>query len=253
MWASPWHIPSSNPTCLSRGLTHPKGTRLRVRFFTEHPSAVNQLLSLNTPPTHFLSPPSRTGYPQGGYPPQPAYGVQPGYQGGAPMYAAPQPTVIIVQQTGGTPWHSSECDICAAPGGLPLCLYVVFCQPCAAGDVAQAAGRDYFCSCFVAPLLSHLAHNEALGDMLQACFWAADRRALVNKYRIHDSIDDGTRCSTAWFMFSCGCSACLLFQELNREYGRGAPSQPARSPAAAPPTPRRPPPTTPRPSFYPLL
>ena len=160
------------------------------------------------------------------------------------MYAAPQqPTVIIVQQSGGvTPWHSSECDICAAPGGLPLCLYVIFCQPCAAGDVAQAADRDYFCSCFVAPMLSHLAHNEALGDMLQACFWAADRRALVNKYRIQDNIDDGTRCSTAWFMFSCGCSACLLFQELNRESGTAHLSPALLLPST---------PTSPRPPFPP--
>ena len=92
---------------------------------------------------------------------------------------------------------------------------MTLCQPCAAGDVADAAGRDYFCSCFVAPLLSHLAHNESLGDMIEACFWAADRRALARKYGVADNIDDGTRCSTAWFMFSCGCSACLLFQELN--------------------------------------
>jgi hypothetical protein len=67
----------------------------------------------------------------------------------------------------------------------------------------------------VAPLLSHLAHNDSLGEMVQACFWAADRRAFVQKYGIMDNIDDGTRCSTAWLMFSCGCSACLLFQELN--------------------------------------
>ena len=122
------------------------------------------------------------------------------------MQQAPPQVIVIVQNNGQgqIPWHSTECDLLAAPGGLPLCCYVTLCQPCAAGDVADAAGRDYFCACFVAPLLAHLAHNDSLGEMVQACFWAADRRALVRKYGVADNIDDGTRCSTAWFMFSCG-------------------------------------------------
>jgi hypothetical protein len=77
------------------------------------------------------------GYPPPqGYPPQP-YGAPQQLYAGPPQYVQsyPQPTaapvVIVVQQGGGgRPWHSSECDICAAPGGLPLCLYVVLCQPC---------------------------------------------------------------------------------------------------------------------------
>ena len=66
-------------------------------------------------------------------------------------------------------WASGEWDCCA--GGAGLCLYVHFCTPCAAGDVAVAAGRDYFCACFVAPLLGHLAHNDTLRDLIEACFW----------------------------------------------------------------------------------
>jgi hypothetical protein len=145
-------------------------------------------------------PPQQPYQPYGG-PPQPAYGVhgypQPSYQGGPqPSYQGPPqgygapPTVIVVhhQQGGGGPWHSTECDLCAAPGGPGLCLYVVLCQPCAAGDVAHAAGREYLCACLVAPLLAHLAHNEGFGNMIEGCFWAADRRAFAQKFGISDNI-----------------------------------------------------------------
>jgi hypothetical protein len=127
----------------------------------------------------------------------------------------PHPILPPPPQGGATSnWHSGECDICAEPGGFGLCLYVTCCQPCAAGDVAVAAGRDYFCACFVAPLLGHLAHNETLSDLISGCFWMADRRALVRRYGIHDTLDDGTACSQAFCMMSC-CPAFLLFQELN--------------------------------------
>jgi hypothetical protein len=42
----------------------------------------------------------------------------------------------------------------------------------------------------------------------------ADRRALVARYGIADTLDDGTSCSQAFCMMSC-CPAFLLFQELN--------------------------------------
>lgn len=93
-----------------------------------------------------------------GYAPQPV------------MMVAQQPQIVVIQQGGArVPWHSGECDLCAEPGGLPLCCYVHFCQPCAAGDVATAAGRDYFCSCCVAPVLGHLAHNDSLRDLIEGC------------------------------------------------------------------------------------
>jgi hypothetical protein len=56
---------------------------------------------------------------------------------------------------GMMPFHSECTDLCAEPGGPLLCLYVCLCPWCAAGDVAEASGRSYICSCLIAPLLSH--------------------------------------------------------------------------------------------------
>jgi hypothetical protein len=134
----------------------------------------------------------------------------------APLTVAPPQQVIIIQngQAPREQWHSSECDMCAEPGGPGLACYVICCQPCAAGDVAVAAGRDYFCACCVAPVLGHLAHNDTLRDIIEGCFWMADRRALVQRYGVHDTLDDGSACSQAFCMMTC-CPQCLLFQELN--------------------------------------
>ena len=134
---------------------------------------------------------------------------------------------VVYGQGGGRPFHSGECDMCAEPGGVPLCCYVTFCTPCAAGDVAQAAGRDYLCSCLIGPALSWLLHDETLANMLASCLWVNDRRALVARLGVHDHLDDGSRCSQVYFMYSCGCGNCLLFQALNHlkavEIGRAPP------------------------------
>ncbi len=180
------------------------------------------------PPQYPGAQPAYGAQPQPyGAPPQP-YGAPPP-QYGAPQYGAPPPQTVIIVQQGGLPprtrgWASGECDMCAEPGGAGLCLYVTFCTPCAAGDVAAAAGRDYLCSCLVGPLLSALSHNDALADMLAACLWVADRRALAARLGVADGLDDGSRCSQAYLMFSCGCAPCLLFQQLNtiRAFEMGA-------------------------------
>ena len=102
-----------------------------------------------------------------------------------------QPVVVMVPVQMGTQyrWASGHLDMCA--GGPGLFLYACCCTPCAAGDVAQAAGRDYCMACFVAPCvggtLGHVLRDEALSQIIEACFWIGDRRALVRRYGIDDS------------------------------------------------------------------
>jgi len=115
-------------------------------------------------------PPQQQGYAPSPYPQQ----QQPAAYGG-PQYGAPAqygPPVVVMRAPyggGGVAWHSSECDVLAAPGGVPLCLYAAFCTPCAAGDAAVAGGRDYMCACLLAPLLAHLAHHDGIGQMIEGC------------------------------------------------------------------------------------
>ena len=96
-----------------------------------------------------MQPPMQQGYPM-----QP----QPGYQQYPPQQVVQQ---VIVVQTGApmsmNNWHSECGDLCAEPGGPLLCLYVCLFPCCAAGDIAEAAGRSYLCSCLIAPLLSHVS------------------------------------------------------------------------------------------------
>jgi hypothetical protein len=91
------------------------------------PQAPQQPQPYPYPPQPYPYPPQYP--PQGqGYPTQnPAYGA-PGYQGGAYPQPAPQVVVVVHQGGGGVAWHSSECDLCAAPGGPLLCLYVTLLQ-----------------------------------------------------------------------------------------------------------------------------
>ncbi len=103
-------------------------------------------------------------------------------------------------------------DICAEPGGPLLCLYACFFPCCAAGDVAEAAGRSYLCSCFIAPLLSHMFQHDQ--SWIEACAWSMDRTALAAKYGINDPLQEGC-ISCAYLLFACGCGPCLLIQELN--------------------------------------
>ena len=171
------------------------------------------------PPQYAQQAPQGYGQPMQGYPqpmqgyPQPMQGYPQGYP--QPGYGAPPGMVAVMVRPAGVPFFSDECDVCAAPGGAGLCLYAFCCSPCAAGDVAVAADRDYLCACLVAPMIAHLAHNDNIGQLIEGCFWMADRRALTMKYGIADASDDGSRCSKAFLLMSCGCAPCLLFQELN--------------------------------------
>ena len=111
--------------------------------------------------------PKSADQPQYGAP-QPGYPAPPPMQQGYPMQQQPgypqyQPQVVqqvIVVQTGApmsmNNWHSECGDLCAEPGGPLLCLYVCLFPCCAAGDIAEAAGRSYICSCLIAPVLSHV-------------------------------------------------------------------------------------------------
>ena len=178
------------------------------------------------------------GYPQqqgGAYPPQggyaPQYGAQPqGYPMQQQGYPMQQPQTVVIVQTGAPlamhNWHSECLDVCAAPGGLPLCIYGFLFPCCAAGDIAVAAGRDYLCSCFIAPLLSHMFHHDT--SWIEACAWYMDRTALAARYGVNDVLDQSGGCfSMAYLYFACGCAPCLLIQELNhvRWLARGSPQR----------------------------
>lgn len=145
-------------------------------------------------------------------------------------------------------WASGPMDMCA--GGAGLCLYATCCTPCAAGEVAVAADRSYAMACCVAPLLGHLAHSDALRDLIEACFWMVrgpppmtrpgaralptpllarcsrpsppqgDRRALVQKYGIDDSeLNQPCQLPSAFCLMTC-CPQCLLVQVSWRRAGR---------------------------------
>jgi hypothetical protein len=77
---------------------------------------------------------AQPAYGQPQYPPQPQYQQQPGYPqpqpGYAPQYPQQQQQTVVIVQTGAPMsmhnYHSECTDICAAPGGPLLCLYVCF-------------------------------------------------------------------------------------------------------------------------------
>lgn len=98
-------------------------------------------------------------------------------------------------------WHSTFLDMCAQPGGVGLCCYVLLCPTCAAGDIAAAAGRSYLMSCLICPLFCQFCYPGHL---------AGDRQALADKYGIEDM---GCVCAT--ILFVMGLWPCLLYQELN--------------------------------------
>ena len=134
-------------------------------------------------------------------------------------------------------YHSQCTDVCAEPGGPLLCLYVCLFPCCAAGDVAEAAGRSYLCSCFIAPLLSHMFHHDQ--SWIEACAWYMDRTALNAKYGINDTLDASGGCiSMAYIYFSCGCGPCLLIREcLCGKASRGPSPCTAGAHPTQPPTP----------------
>ncbi len=80
--------------------------------------------------------------------------------------------------------------------------------------MAEAAGRSYVCSCCVAPLLSNLLQSQQ--DWIEGCAWTQDRVELAERYGVADDLmEKGAFVTTAYLLFSCGCSTCLLIQELN--------------------------------------
>jgi hypothetical protein len=93
----------------------------------------------------------------------------------------------------------------SAPGGAGVFAYAFCCAPCAAGDVAVAAGRDYAMACCVPILIAGVA-----GVPVHCCFWSGDRAALASRYGVHDE-NAGNACC----LFCCYFSSCLLAQELN--------------------------------------
>lgn len=97
-------------------------------------------------------------------------------------------------------WPSGMLEPCGGPSGLSTCLFVTLCAPCAAGDVAAAAGRSYACSCGVAVFLPICVPGVL----------AQDREALAKQHGIADSLG----CLGACLLFAAGCGLCLLCQEV---------------------------------------
>lgn len=96
---------------------------------------------------------------------------------------------------------AGACEPCGGPDGCNTCCYVMWCAPCAAGDIAAAADKSYCCSCFVIPVLL---------PCLAPGHFASDRQALVNKYGIQDELG----CLGACLCFWLGCGGCLLCQSI---------------------------------------
>ena len=97
-------------------------------------------------------------------------------------------------------WQIDCCCNCCSNGPL-TCLYVWFCGCCAAGDVAQAAGKDYCCTCCVIPFFC---------PCITPCYLNGDRAALAARYNINDPLGGCNACC----LFYLGCGMCLLVQEL---------------------------------------
>lgn len=99
------------------------------------------------------------------------------------------------------PWPTRPTECCGGPTGCGTCAYVTFCAPCAAGDVAAAAGRSYACSCCITPFIFPIA---------LPCVLALDRTALSSRLAVHD--DCG--CVGSCLVTALGCGLCLLCQEI---------------------------------------
>ena len=89
---------------------------------------------------------------------------------------------------GLSPWKTALFECCET--GSKNCCYSLFCPLCAQGDIAKAAGRDYFTSCCIIPCLC-----PCYVPCHIAC---SDREALAARYGVN----------------ACG-HALMLTQELN--------------------------------------
>lgn len=151
---------------------------------------------------HFGAPLAQPGYAQ----PQPAYAysAQPSYPAAGYVPAA----------AGLAPKKKWAHDICSCldfPGGCGTACFVIFCTPCAAGQVARASGRSYFMSCFCIPFV--------IPFCAPGCY-ASDRDALAKAYGVDD---------WGWLvsclLFQTGIGFCMLCQEMNtiKLYGTPVP------------------------------
>lgn len=103
--------------------------------------------------------------------------------------------------------------MCGGPDGAGTCIYVMCCWPCAAGEIAAAAGRSYAMTCCVCPMLCPCCLPGHL---------AQDREEFAKKHHIADDLG----CLGACFLNWLGCTPCLLCQEYATlrayVYGTGA-------------------------------
>lgn len=96
-------------------------------------------------------------------------------------------------------------DMSAEPGGSSRCLYVHFCFPCAAGDVAERVfgpqSYAYYVDCCCGGLVGMYFGFYAVP-------WACTRTQLRVQDRIRGTYDNDC-CAAFWF------PCCVLAQELN--------------------------------------
>jgi hypothetical protein len=129
--------------------------------------------------------------------PQPGQGyaqpLQPAYASAPPgSYPPAQATPSHVAAPGWSPpkkkWAHDVCSCFDFPGGCGTACFVLFCTPCAAGEVARASGRSYCMSCLVIPFV--------IPFCAPGCY-SSDREALAKAYGIEDQL--------GWLV------SCLLF------------------------------------------
>ena len=94
-------------------------------------------------------------------------------QGGATSRAID----AVMTHTLESGWATPLCDMSAWPGGRPRCLYVHFCWPCAAGDVAVRVGRSYWWDCVCGGFLGIATCTNGL------C-WGVTRTHLREQHKI---------------------------------------------------------------------
>ena len=98
-------------------------------------------------------------------------------------------------------WLAPLCEMSAPPGGCNRCLYVHFCWPCAAGEVAERVGRSYMLDfCCGGPWCCYYG--------VYGICWGLTRSQLRNRDNIAGSAVEDCCLATC-------CPPCYLAQALN--------------------------------------
>ena len=119
------------------------------------------------------------------------------------VYALSTPSVALPGQ-----WRADLCGCTAPPGNLNRCCYVTWCTCCAAGDVAQRVGRNYWLDCALACCGAVFIPALNAPVSIHPLVWGLTRQAV----RVRAGIPGAYLDDVLTTMF-CGC--CAIAQELN--------------------------------------